>query len=151
MVEPEIPIREIQFWGHGLWGCALVNDERLDVTCCLDGHPLNRWLRLIRDRVLPDGKSLFWFRTCQTFGAEQGQKFATTYANFLHCRVAGHTHTIWILQSGLCVLSPGQAPSWSPSDGLKTGTPTAPTRASRSSLFVPNTITCLRRSLPQTL
>ena len=142
------PIGEIQFWGHGLWGLALIGKEPLDVSFCDPGHPLHQHLCRLRERFLPDHGSLFWFRTCETFGAEAGQRFAAEFADCLGCCVAGHTHVIGILQSGFCVLAPGEAPDWPATQGVASGTPSAPKRALRSSWRAPNTITCLRRSLP---
>ncbi|MGB1700273.1 MAG: hypothetical protein ACPHRO_09985, partial [Nannocystaceae bacterium] len=89
-----------------------------------------------------------WFRTCETFGAQPGHDFARHLAAHMGARVAGHTYIIGPLQSGLHLLAPGQRPAWSDSEGLAEGTPQAPLRARWSSISAPNTITCLRRSLP---
>ena len=143
------PIAEIQFWGHGLWGRALIDNDELDVGCLEPDDSLYTHLCLLRDRLLPNPRSLLWFRTCQTLGSDHGHRFALAYTDFLRCTVAGHTHIISIIQSGLCVLAPGQDPDWPTTQGVAEGTPGLPFRAQPSHLGEPNTIICLRRSLPR--
>lgn len=139
-------IDEIQFWGHGKWGCALIDKDRLDESALDSGHTLYPLLTQVRERL--NSKSLFWFRTCETYGAHRGHSFAKEWTNFLGCRTAGHTHIIGPWQSGLQVLEPGESPTWSPWDGLKQGSPDKPERAAWSGPTVPNTITCLHTRLP---
>jgi hypothetical protein len=102
----------------------------------------------VRDRFLPEAKGLWWFRTCETFGALPGQRFATELADFLGARVAGHTYIIGHVQSGLHTLRPGERPTWSEDEGLREGSPDEPRRAHWSRLRAPNTITCLRGTIP---
>jgi hypothetical protein len=101
-------IAEIQFWGHGKWGAPRIGSEVLDRLSLLTGRPLNAQLRAVRDRLVPGGESLWWFRACETFGAVPGQDFARAFTEFLGCRAAGHTHVIAFFQSGLHSLGPGE-------------------------------------------
>jgi len=146
---PGLEIQEVQFWGHGKWGCALIGREPLDETALEPGHPLHAPLHRIRDRMSHD--SLWWFRTCETFGAAPGHRFAKAWANFFGCRAAGHTYVIGPLQSGLHTLMPGEEPDWPLEEGLRRGTdvrrPTG--QALISAPWSPNTITCLETSIPE--
>lgn len=145
---PQEPVAEVQFWGHGKWGEARVGAERLDSSALAASHPLRRDLDALRARLLPDARSLLWFRTCETLGAVRGQDFARRLADDLGCRVAGHTFIIGFFQSGLHALSPGRAPAWSPREGLREGSPEAPRRARWSGPTRPRTITCLHGDVP---
>jgi hypothetical protein len=134
------PIRELQYWGHGKWGCAMIDDDPLDAS---------RIARLagLRERLAPD--ALVWFRTCETFGARRGQEFAARLADFLGARVAGHTYIIGFHQSGLHGLAPGRRPDWAADEGLAEGTADAPKRAQWSTPFRPRTITCFHNRVPK--
>ncbi|MEO8705362.1 MAG: DUF4347 domain-containing protein [Kofleriaceae bacterium] len=132
------PIEEIQYWGHGKWGCALVGDEVLDASSLVSRR--RQWAA-IRERLAPD--ALVWFRTCETFGANRGIDFAERLADFLGARVAGHTYVIHFYQSGLHSLLPGHRADWSPTEGLLEGTAETPRRARSSSPWAPHTVTCL--------
>ena len=140
-------IGEIQFWGHGHWGCAMIDRESLDIHALEPGHPLYEPLCTIRKR-LASPESLWWFRTCETFGADAGQDFAERWTRFMGCRAAGHTFIIGPWQSGLHCLEDGATPSWSPTEGLREGTAAKPQRAFRSRPWKPNTITCLHGAIP---
>jgi hypothetical protein len=96
----------------------------------------------LRSRLAPD--ALWWFRTCETLGKAEGHEFARRWTRFFNCRVAGHTHAINILQSGLHVLAPGEEPTWPLDEGVNPGA----IRAKDSSVFAPQTITCLHGALP---
>lgn len=138
------PIRELQYWGHGKWGTALVDDDALDV------HALARRahdLEALRERLAPD--ALVWFRTCETLGAQPGHDFAMRLADTLGARVAGHTYIIGFHQSGLHGIAPGMRPDWSVNEGLAEGSPTEPKRARWSRPWVPRTITALHGAIPQ--
>ena len=100
----------------------------------------------VRDRLLPDGEALWWFRTCETFGTETGQRFARAWTRFLGCRAAGHTYVIGAWQSGLHSLQPGETPRWSPEEGVQPG-PTPRSLTSRPG--APNTITFLHGRIPE--
>lgn len=138
------PVSEIQYWGHGKWGGAFVDDDFLDAGD-LDGgrRPL---LEAVKARLAPD--ALVWFRTCETFGAHRGQQFAERLADFLGARVAGHTYVIHFHQSGLHGLAPGQRATWAVDEGLVEGTADDPIRARSSAPWAPRTITCLTGRVP---
>jgi hypothetical protein len=142
----ERAISEVQFWGHGKWGDARIGSEVLDERALLRSHPLYAALGSLRSRLAPD--ALWWFRTCETFGADRGQRFARVWADFLGSRAAGHTYVIGFWQSGLHLLAPGARPDWSPDEGLMQGSAAVPERARWSLPAEPNTITCLRGTLP---
>jgi hypothetical protein len=139
-------IAEIQFWGHGKWGCALVASDVLDARALSESSPLHRPLREIRERLAPD--ALWWFRTCETFGAHRGIEFARRWTDFLGARAAGHTYVIGVWQSGLHGLAPGRAPDWSASEGLAEGTPAEPRRARVSLPTETRTISCFDGKVP---
>jgi hypothetical protein len=140
------PIASIQFWGHGKWGSALVGADRLDAGSLDPGHRHRPALEAVRDRLAPG--ALWWFRTCETFGARAGHDLARRFSEFLGCRAAGHTHVIGHWQSGLHSLAPGERPYWSLDEGLAEGTPDEPVRARRSRPGAVNTITCWHGRLP---
>jgi len=142
------PIAELQFWGHGRWGQVLIGGEALSQASFGREHPHRARLDALRERLLPDGQSLVWFRTCETFGAARGIAFAETLTRELHTRAAGHTHVIGALQSGLHGLSAGAEPRWSPSEGLSRGTPDAPAAALPSSANAINTIHFMTSAVP---
>lgn len=143
------PLAEVQYWGHGKWGSARVRDQVLDRQALEADHPLHGPLAAVRDRLLPGDQGLWWFRTCETFGARPGQRFATELSEFLGSRVAGHTFIIGHIQSGLHSLLPGQRPYWSEHEGLREGSADDPQRAYWSRWRAPNTITCLRSDVPK--
>lgn len=146
-VEPDRKIAELQFWGHGKWGCAFIERDRLDAEALVPGHPLHASLVALRERLVGP-EALLWFRTCETFGALPGQDLARRLTDFMGCRAAGHTYIIGGWQSGLHSLGPGEAPGWSATEGLKAGTPAAPTEALWSRRRAPNTIHCLSGQVP---
>lgn len=141
-------IEEVQFWGHGRWGRVLVDRDALDAGALAPGHALRAPLESLRERLVPGGRALVWLRTCEAFGADAGLDFAARLADFLGARVAGHTHVIGALQSGLHGLRPGCAPDWSATEGLAEGTPRDPRRAHGSSVLRPRTIHCLTGAVP---
>jgi len=140
------PVQELQFWGHGKWGRALIDKQSWDRSALLDGHPLRRGLDALRERLTPD--ALIWFRTCETLGAAAGHDFAKALGDFTGARIAGHTYEIGFFQSGLHALGPGETPAWDPSEGLAAGDAAHPTRSLPSSPGAPSTITCLTARLP---
>ncbi len=140
------PVAEVQYWGHGTWGGAWIDRERLDASALVAGHALHPALRAVRAQLAPD--ALVWFRTCETFGARRGIAFAEALADFLGARVAGHTHVIGVHQSGLHGLVPGARADWSPDEGLAAGTAEAPQRARGSRPWAPRTITCFTPEVP---
>lgn len=142
----EHPLAEVQFWGHGKWGDARIAADVLDERALLRSHPLHAKLARVRQRLTPG--ALWWFRTCETFGAERGQHFARAFADFLGARTASHTFVIGYWQSGLHALDPGKAPDWSPEEGLIEGSARSPVRAAWSAPGQTNTISCLQGKLP---
>lgn len=146
-VEPERPIGEIQLWCHGKWGCALLDGTPLDASALRADHPWSGALAAIRDRLGPE--PLWWFRTCETFGAAAGHRFARAWTDFFGGRAAGHTHVIGVWQSGLHSLAAGDTPAWSDREGLVEGSPDRPMRAASSGPAAPNTITCFHGAVPE--
>lgn len=144
----DAPIDEIQFWGHGKWGDARIADGPLDVRALKPSSPLYASLCAIRGRIARGKNGLFWFRTCESFGADRGHDFAQAWSDFFGCRVAGHTYVIGYWQSGLHSILPGEIPSWSADEGLAEGTAAQPVRALLSTPFAPNTITCFDGRIP---
>lgn len=140
------PIAEVQYWGHGKWGRALVDRDILNASALSPSHHLYKGLEALRERLLPG--ALVWFRTCETFGASRGIDFARRLSDFLGARVAGHTFIIGFHQSGLHGLAPGCAPDWSADEGLAEGCPDEPRQAKWSSAREPRTITCLTGRVP---
>jgi hypothetical protein len=141
------PIAEVQFWAHGKWGRLFLERDSLDRSALTPGHPLQRALWALRERLAPG--ALIWFRSCETFGAVAGADFARAMTEFFRCRAAGHTFVIGYWQSGLHQLEPGDAPAWSTSEGLVRGSPERPERAAWSSPRAPHTITCLAGRIPK--
>ncbi|MGE3456300.1 MAG: hypothetical protein AB7O24_14410, partial [Kofleriaceae bacterium] len=139
------PIAEVQFWGHGEWGCAYIEEQKLTIDALAPGHELHERLRLLKTRLIPGGKARWWFRTCETFGTAAGHEFARAWTRFFDCTAAGHTHTINILQSGLHTLAPDQEPTWPVDEGVVPGQP----RGKTSGLFSPSTITCFHNAIPR--
>jgi hypothetical protein len=140
------PIDELQYWGHGKWGCAFVGDDILDAGALAASSPRRPAMEALRAQLAPD--ALVWFRTCETLGARSGQDFAERLAGFLGARVAGHTFVIHHYQSGLHGLLPGCRPDWSPDEGLAAGTPDQPVRARTSAPWAPRTISSLAGRVP---
>lgn len=138
------PIDEIQYWGHGKWGYALVDDDRLDASSLVG--PRRAKLEAVRERLTPN--ALLWFRCCEVFGANRGIDFAERLADFLGARVAGHTYIIGFHQSGLHGLSPGVRADWSPEEGIVEGTADAPVQGKWSKPWAPRTISCLSNTVP---
>ncbi len=145
--QPQRALGEVQFWGHGKWGDARIAREVLDERALLRQHALRPELLRVKARLAP--RALWWFRTCETFGADRGQRFATAWTDFLGARAAGHTYVIGFWQSGLHALEPGVPPDWSNEEGLARGTPRAPEQALWSKPGEPHTITCLQGVLPE--
>lgn len=147
--QPDRPIAEVQFWGHGKWGAARVGSQRFDIDALRAQSALNPGVNAVAKRMLSGSDGLWWFRTCETFGAEAGQAFAAALAETLGCRTAGHTFIIGHWQSGLHTVLPGATPQWSVTEGLREGTPAAPTEAYWSRAWKPNTINFLQGTIPQ--
>jgi hypothetical protein len=141
------PIDEIQFWGHGNWGCVKIDGVRLDAAALKPGSPHHARLCAIRERMSPG--ALWWFRTCETFGAEVGHDFARRWTDFFGRRAAGHTYVIGSWQSGLHSLEPGDRPAWPADEGIAAGSAAEPAKAKGSRPWAPNTISFFRSSIPE--
>lgn len=139
-------IGEIQYWGHGKWGELFVAREGLTADALRPTHRLHRHLAAIRERLVPD--HLWWFRTCEAFGAEPGQDFARRFTDFFGGRAAGHTYIIGLWQSGLHSLRAGDVPTWSTTEGLSRGTAATPVEALWSRRREPNTVHFLTGAIP---
>jgi len=146
-VEPTRAVGEIQYWGHGNWGRVLLDGAPLTVEALGSGHAHRPALERIRGRLAPGAQ--WWFRTCELFGAEAGHRFALEWTRFFQRPVAGHTFIIGYWQSGLHRLVPGQQPDWPPEEGLAQGTAAEPGEALWSRPWSPNTISCLRGTIPR--
>ncbi len=144
--EPARRIDEIQFWGHGKWGRLFIDGQSLDRSALGPRHRCHPLLCAVRERLAPE--ALFWFRTCETFGAAAGHDFAAAWTDFFGVKAAGHTFVVAAWQSGLHSLSPGAFPSWSASEGLLSGSPEKPQRAASSGPTQPHTVTFLTGSIP---
>jgi hypothetical protein len=137
-------VSEIQYWGHGKWGRALVGDESFDAASITGRHA--GVLGVLRESLTDD--ALVWFRTCETFGAHAGHDFAQRLADTLGARIAGHTYVIAYHQSGLHGIAPGARPNWSVDEGLLEGDARDPQRARWSKPWSPHTITALTGTIP---
>lgn len=137
--QPARPIAEIQFWGHGLWGGLYMEDDILRVDALSPDHALASRLQSVRHRMLPEGRSLWWFRTCETFGTDVGHQFAREWTRYFGCSAAGHTYNILLWQSGLHLLELGQEPDWPAEEGVVAGL----NHGRHSYRRAPLTISCL--------
>ena len=140
------PIAEIQYWGHGRWGNALIAGQPLGEASLVAGGPHHGALRAVRARLAPG--ALLWLRTCEAFGARAGIAWAEALSDFFGAHVAGHTHVIGYHQSGLRGLRPGARADWDPTEGLAEGSADAPVRALGSRPWAPRTVTCLTGAVP---
>lgn len=109
------PITQIEFWGHGSPGRAWIKSDKLSVGSIKNHMPRTR-------RIKPHLRDCtFWLRTCSSFAGTPGHAFARSMSDYLGCTVAGHTHVIGPLQSGLHTLRSGETPDWSTEEGQKNG------------------------------
>ncbi len=142
-VQPHRRISEVQFWGHGLFGRVFVGGDALDERTVGGAHHAD--LVALRSRLVGP-EALVWLRTCSAFGGRRGQAFARTLSAVVGCRVAGHTHVIGPLQSGLHSLAPGGTPHWPVDEGVRGGDEARP--ALPSTWRAPHTVTCLAGRVP---
>ena len=133
----------------GKWGDIRVDTESLSAASLRGDHPHHRHLEAIRERMNED--SQWWFRTCEAFGANIGQRFAREWTDFFGCPAAGHTYIIGPWQSGLHYLRPGMRPAWSPEEGIIEGSASDPKKAAWSRPWRARTINCLRMQIPPPL
>ena len=76
--------------------------------------------------MVPD--PLWWFRTCEAFGATRGHDFARRFTDFFGGRAAGHTYIIGLWQSGLHSLRAGESRNGRSRRGCPEGQPSARSR-----------------------
>jgi len=138
------PISQIQFWGHGEWGGVWIDEELLTAAALEPGHYLHDRLAMLKQRLVPH-ESLWWFRSCDVFGTDEGHAFARSWTRFFDCRAAGHTRQIMVFQSGLHVLGPSEEPTWPRDEGVVDGL----WHGDESSMFAPRTISCLQNKVPE--
>jgi hypothetical protein len=138
------PIGSLQAWGHGGFGFMRIAQTALDGAALRQASALAPALDAVRDALAP-GSSV-WLRCCSAFGHD-GRTFARSLADRLRARVAGHTYIIGFYQSGTHSLSPGDAPTWDPREGVRFEAGRA-AGARWSTPWAPNTITCLASRLP---
>lgn len=141
----ERPIQQIQYWGHGRRGRALIDRD------VLDRHALGSSLRPLLDEIRAlctriDDEPLLWFRTCESLGGHSGHDFAHALGEYFGRSIAGHTYVIGFWQSGLHSLAPGKTPHWSAREGLRDDDESAV--ALPSSPALPHTIQCLQGRVP---
>ena len=143
------PVAEVQYWGHGTFGKVWIAKDGLD-RARLTSPDLEPLLDRLRNRLsAASSEALVWLRTCETMGGASGHAFAKELSSRLGCRVAGHTHVIGVLQSGLVALRPDEEPSWpldmglGPSGESGHGLPSSPAE--------PSTIHFLTDRLPAAL
>ncbi|HQY62951.1 MAG: DUF4347 domain-containing protein [Myxococcales bacterium] len=146
--EPDAAIEEVQFWGHGRFGRVFVGKEPLGVGE-LGAAAYADALDTLATRLARSRAPLVWLRTCEAFGGPSGHTFARALSRRLGCRVAGHTHVIGVVQSGLVSLAPGGEPRWPTSMGLGPLGEDGPGLA--SSPLEPNTVHFLTGRLPTAL
>lgn len=137
-------IDDLRFWGHGSWGRVYIGGGA--ITHRAVDNPDSRYhaaLQAVRGRFHPG--SLVWFRTCGTFATELGHTFASSWARFLNCRVAGQTYLIHFWHSGTS--STRGTPMWPITEGVKMvdGRRTM----ARSGMFEPRTLGFWQRKIPE--
>lgn len=135
---------EIQFWSHGSHGNgAFISGAKKGGTDEIEAKdfdipgldkygddrsqpgyqeweskltPFQRRLMLVR-RTICDSDSTVYYRSCEAFQGEEGQKFAKASSRFWRCDVSGHTKSIGLSQPGKHTLSVCQEPDWPVSEG----------------------------------
>lgn len=135
---------EIQFWSHGSRGNgAWISSTKKGGTDEITADSLNipgiekygddrsqpgyeewenklttfqRRLMLVR-RTICDSDSTVYYRSCQAFQGEEGEKFAKASSQFWRCDVSGHTKSIGLSQPGKHTLPVCHEPDWPVSEG----------------------------------
>ena len=105
-------IREVQFWGHGHPGAALIGNDAFNVATL----QTESWMRLAQRHVFQDG-ALWWWRTCQTCRGMEGREFSQVFVNMFGIRMAGHTVVIHVIHGCLVCLKPGEQANWKDDEG----------------------------------
>jgi hypothetical protein len=115
--EHRVRIGLLQFWGHGLDGAMLMRHEAFDRRTLQESSSARRLLEFVRDAMHPT-RGAVWFRGCNTFRGNEGQRFARESASFFNVPVVGHTFLIWALHGGTHVLAPGAPVEWPADEGI---------------------------------
>jgi len=144
--QPDMPISQIQYWGHGSPGKARLGHEALQKHSLATGQPYAKLFERIKTRFTED--TSIWFRVCTLFAGEEGREFGRRWANRLGCRIVAHTHVIGWYQSGGHIIRPGEEADWDPMEGILKGTPNRIKKAVWSERGLVNTINCLNGNIP---
>jgi hypothetical protein len=131
-VRPGTRLMELQCWGDGSPSMPCINGKT----------PPDAFWQTLSNLVTPE--SLVWFRMCSVFYGNTGFSFADSMVQQLGCRVAGHTRTIGVWQSGLYSRWPNREPNFdwdrnAVDDWTK----------NKSGPFQPRTIFCAKMSFPE--
>ncbi len=148
----DTPLGEVQYWGHGTFGKIWIARDAVDRARLDDptlAPDLDRLASRLAESRAPNHEPLFWIRTCETMGGPSGHAFAKALTSRLGCRVAGHTHVIGVLQSGLVALRPGEEPGWPLEMGL--GPKGEEGQGLPSTPAAPSTVHFLTGALPEDL
>ena len=109
ITDGDIDVDCIQYWGHGCVGGAVMSGFILGPSHEAKMKRLSRNL---------NETSSVWLRVCSCFAGEAGYFYAKYLTSVLNCRVAGSTHIIHLIHSGVYSLTPGQEPYWPRDDGI---------------------------------
>jgi len=139
-VKSDMKIKSIQYWGHGSPGKVWLGQEALMNHSLANGTMYSKAFMRVKERLTED--AVIWWRTCATFGGQEGKKFAESWSTGMNCTIAAHTYNIGLYQSGLHTCKPGEKPLWSDYEGLKKG------RRAMSSRRDANTIFMLKSEIP---
>lgn len=140
------PIKSLQVWGTGSFGTIHIGDSRMNVRSTLPDNPMYGDLVTLRARLTPD--ATIWFRASHVFCTDVGQRFAQSFATFMGCTVAGHTHGLNLFHSGLRTIEPEGKPLWEEPEGLlesRDGT----MQKAESAPWLPRTIMGFQNSFPR--
>jgi len=128
---------EIQFWGHGSPGCALIGKEHLSA------NDNENFAQAVKQALKLEGA--LWFRTCASFAGDLGKEFAKSISSNSQRRCAGSTFKIGMFHSGIHSCLPNWDANWLSTEGIDPVTK----KPTSSGLGKPNTILCLQISLPK--
>jgi hypothetical protein len=133
--ELDKPVMELQFWGHGAEGFPLI-----------DGFPLSTELQKeLAEACDFQPESVVWWRACDVFSGERGQRFAVSFCQIAGCSHVGHTRVIswpWpIFHSGGHGIRPGATPHWDVTEGEEDNDGSGPSK--------PNTCLVTRMKVPE--